>query len=229
MDTLFTTLSAGLEQEPLIALLAALGWGLASVALSPCHLMTVPLAVAFVRGGPQVEQSEARSTLGLSVVFALATLVCLALIGGVTLASGRIAGDIWGIAPWLAAALLLFAGLLMLGVIDLPGLRLDQDKVPRGYRGAAIVGGTVGLTLGPCTFAFMAPVIGVAIATSLGAAVTLFLAFSLGHTIGVVVAGVLGARVGVWISRGGRAAGVVKSTLGVLLIGTAITMIATAP
>jgi len=45
----------------------------------------------------------------------------------VTVTAGRIAGDLWGVGPWLGAALLLFAGLTLLEVLNLPGASTSAD------------------------------------------------------------------------------------------------------
>lgn len=229
MGDLFAALAEGLEASPTLALLAAFGWGLASVALSPCHLMGVPLAVGYL--GAVEPPAPRRSTWSLSLVVALSGLIALAAIGAITIGAGRIAGDLWGIGPWIAAALLLFAGLSLLGAITIPSLSAAklEGKVPRNLRGAAVLGTTLGVTLGPCTFAFMAPVLATALSATAAAATLVLVGFALGHVAAVAVAGLLGVRVAAVLAGTSRVAAATKVVVGALLIASAIYLIATAP
>lgn len=231
MGDLFEWLSTSLTLDPLTGLLAAVAWGVVSVVLSPCHLATVPLAIAFL--GKRSEGGGALSRpAGLSAVFALGTLASLLAVGAITVLSGRIAGDLWGVGPWLAAGLLLLAGLVMLDVVALPASwGLSQDRVPGGPRGAALLGASLGVTLGPCTFAFMAPVLAVAFDPTVGqgAALALMLAFGLGHTLAIGVAGLLGIRVGGWLRSTERVTRWGRASAGALLVLAGLYLVATAP
>jgi len=224
---IFESLSGAVGGTAAVALLGAFAWGLVSVALSPCHLASVPLAVAFVR------RDGAGSRSGMRAVLALGVLASLALVGAVTVAAGRIAGDLWGVGPWLAALALLLCGLYLLGALELPGqFALRQDRIPRNRCGALVIGLFLGLTLGPCTFAFFAPVL----AVSIGAAgespafsSALVAAFALGHALAIATAGMLGLRVGEWIRRGGVIAARLRALTGVVMLACAILLIATTP
>ena len=48
MEQLFTNLSHAVEGAPLVALAAAVVWGVLSIVLSPCHLASIPLIVGFI-------------------------------------------------------------------------------------------------------------------------------------------------------------------------------------
>jgi cytochrome c-type biogenesis protein len=89
-------------------------------------------------------------------------------------------------------------------LIPLPwnGLQLSPQRYS-GLPAALVLGLLFGIGLGPCTFAFMAPVLGVVFqtaATRLGASVSLLAAFALGHCAVIVVAGVLAGRVGAYLN-----------------------------
>lgn len=225
MDELFTALSHGLEQSPALAVLAAFGWGIASVALSPCHLTSVPLAVGYLGAAP----GGGRSPLGLGLVLATAELLTLAAIGAITIAAGRIAGDVWGVGSWIAAGLMLLAGLALLDVLPLPSTGGLRRVVSRDLRGAATLGATLGVTLGPCTFAFMAPVLATAMIATPAAAVAVLAGFAAGHVLATVAAGLLGARVGGWLRSGRRFTAIAKAVVGAALIAAALYLVATAP
>ena len=227
MNSLFEWLSTALETHSAWALFAALGWGLTSVALSPCHLASVPIAVSFL-------STEGRhSALRTSLELALGVLVSLAAVGVVTVAAGRIAGDLWGVGPWIAVGSLLFAGLYLLGVVQLPSsLQIHQERIPRTTLGAILVGLLLGVTLGPCTFAFFAPVFAVAFGLAeqqIGLSSALVASFALGHTLAIATAGVLGLKLSKWISHGGTTMARVRGLAGAALLLSAIYIIATIP
>lgn len=186
----------------------------------------MPLAVAFIR------KDDHGSQAGVSLALALGVLVSLAIVGAVTLAAGRIAGDLWGAGPWIGALILLCAGLYFLDVLSLPtSMGIDSSRIPRNGWGAVLIGLILGVTLGPCTFAFFAPVF----AASFGSvereplfASGLVSAFALGHTLAIAVAGMLGLRVGAWLSKGVRLTSGLRSLAGLCLIVSAVYLIATA-
>lgn len=195
MNDLLTALSRGLSGPLPVAVAAAFAWGVASVLLSPCHLAGVPLVVAFASGRPA---RSARLAFGMSCVVAAGVLVAVVAVGAVTLGLGRLVGDLgaWGNA--VAGMVLVAVGLYLLGVVWFVP---EPAIVPQGRRGlvAAFSAGVLfGLGLGPCTFAFLAPVIGMALARGtddpVGAA-SLLAAFALGHVGVLVAAGTAGERV----------------------------------
>lgn len=222
MNALFEWLSAGLAAHVPMALFAALLWGLASVALSPCHLASVPIAVAFLR------HDEGKSPLAISTVLAIGVVASVAVIGAITVAAGRIAGDLFGIGPWLAAAALFFAGLYLLDVLEVPtGISINQERIPKNTKGALLVGLLLGLTLGPCTFAFFAPVFAAGFgteATSILFAALLVAAFALGHAVAITAAGLFGLRIQSFIARTNAP----RKLAGVALLGASLYLVATA-
>jgi len=227
VNGIFEWLSAALAMPMGWALLAAAGWGLASIALSPCHLASVPLAIAFL------QRDKDSSKWSLSLALGLGVLASLALIGVVTVAAGRIAGDLWGIGPWIGTLALFLAGLYLLGVLQVPtGLSINQERIPRNARGALIVGAFLGITLGPCSFAFFAPVFVASIdlaSSQMLLASGLVAAFALGHTLGISLAGVFGIKLNDWFERREKRAASMRQLAGVLLLFSAFYLIATTP
>ncbi len=87
-----------------------------------------------------------------------------------------------------------------MGIIQLSwGDSATQNIVrKKGYLAALIMGLLFGVALGPCTFAYMAPMLGVAFrvaAANLPYAVMLMLAFGIGHCLVIVLAGTLTEKV----------------------------------
>lgn len=195
IESILTALSEGLTGSLLVAVLAAAAWGVASVVLSPCHLAGIPLVVAFASGGAE---RSVRRAFGMSLVVAAGVLVSVTIVGAVTLALGRLIGDLGATGTTIAGAILIAVGLYLAGAFWFVP---EPAIVPSGRRGAAAAfaaGGLFGLGLGPCTFAFLAPVIGVVLArggTDPAGAAALLGAFAAGHAGVLVVAGTAGEHV----------------------------------
>ena len=159
LDSLFTWLTTALSQQFGIALVAALGWGVVSILLSPCHLSSIPLVIGYLSS--QGEQGMKRS-YSLSLVFALGILITIGLIGAITASAGRMMGDVgvWG--NIIVAGVFFIVGLYLMDVISLSwGGIVPRTSFARGWKGALLLGLIFGIGLGPCTFAYMAPVLGV--------------------------------------------------------------------
>ena len=191
MEQLFTTLTHAVEGTPLVALSAALVWGILSILLSPCHLASIPLIVGFI--DEQGRTSVGRAFL-ISSLFALGILLTIAVIGGITAAAGRMMGDVGRYGNYFVALIFFGVGLHLLGVLRNPfGKKLDQVNMKRKGMGAAFLLGFVfGIALGPCSFAFMAPLLGITF--RLGAeqpvyAGSLLLMYGVGHCSVIVLAG----------------------------------------
>jgi cytochrome c-type biogenesis protein len=196
---LFGALSHAVTGAPLIALSAAFLWGVLSVLLSPCHLANIPLVIAFIAGQGRI---TARRAFGLSALFAAGILVMIGVVGGITVAAGRLAGDAGLFARYLAAAVLFVVGLHFFDVLPLPwsGAALTGTR-RRGAPAALICGLLFGVALGPCTFAYMAPMLGVTFnvaAASLAYGALLLLAYGFGHCSVIVMAGTSTE----WVERG---------------------------
>jgi len=195
MDTVFCWLTEAMGGAPWIALLAAAGWGVASLVLSPCHLASIPLIVGFVA---KSRSKGTRQALGCSLLFALGILTTIAAVGGITAAAGRMLGDLGAWPNYAVAVVLLLVGLHLLELVPLPwtgGLALPRYQ---GKAAALILGLLFGLALGPCTFAYLAPVLGLIFNVAReqpGFAVLLLLAYGTGHCALIVVAGVSTQRV----------------------------------
>ncbi len=221
------TILGWLEASSGLAVLGAALWGLASVLLSPCHLASLPLLVGFLGR----LDGQPLGPRGLAAWVTAGVSASLLVVAGVSLAAGRILGDLWGVGPWLMIAFLILAGLVLLEAVDLPSVgQLRPERARAGALGAATAGGVLGVTLGPCTFGFFAPLL----AFGAGSAPWALKATTLGvfvaaHLAATFTAGVLGARVGGWLSQGGRVARVAKGLVGLGAIAVALEMIVNGP
>jgi cytochrome c-type biogenesis protein len=190
LDELFTWLTMAMSGTFGIALVAALGWGIISIILSPCHLSSIPLVVGYISS--QGKEGVKRS-YSISLVFGIGILITIGLIGAITASAGRMMGDVgvWG--NVIVAGVFFVVGLYLMDVINLSwnGF-MPQTSFARGYKGALLLGLIFGIGLGPCTFAYMAPVLGVAFSvatTNMFQALWLIGAFGVGHCAVIVAAG----------------------------------------
>jgi cytochrome c-type biogenesis protein len=228
IENIFNILSELLYGNFWLATLSSFLWGILSIILSPCHLSSIPLIIGFLSSQGKISLGR---TFTLSLVFASGILITIAIIGVITLSAGRIMGDIGPIGNYLVAVVFLAVGLYLLDLIRLPwdGAKLSGTKY-KGLVAALVLGLIFGIGLGPCTFAFMAPVLGVVFSvssTDMVLAVSLLGAFALGHCLVIVIAGTLMNKVQQYLnwSENSKAINIVKKVCGVLVILGGIYMI----
>lgn len=222
MVDLLTWLTRAVEGSALVALSAAFTWGVLSLVLSPCHLASIPLVVGLIsQQGPDV---TARRALSLSLVFATGIFITVAAVGLVTASLGRMVGDVGGWANPVLCGILCVVGLYLMGVIRLPQWGGGPASTSlRGLPAALLLGLVFGVALGPCTFAYMAPVLGVTFrvaSTNFLYAALLLLAFAVGHCSVIALAGTsmpLAQRVLRW-NESSRAASHIRRVCGLLVI-----------
>ena len=221
IQQLFTFLERLSEQGTAWTAAAAFGWGILSILLSPCHLASIPLVVAYVNRG---QVSSTRRAFGLSLLFSLGIFLTTAAIGIITAIFGTMLGDIgpWG--SWLVAAVFILFGLVLLEVITLPWSGPNMaSSTHSGWLGALMLGLIFGAAVGPCTFAYMAPILAVAFkgaGTHFLYAIALILLYSIGHCGAIVLAGTLGARLQTFLNwdQESHLTARIRKACGILLI-----------
>ncbi len=190
MEKLFTALSHAVEGAPALALVAAAAWGVLSIVLSPCHLASIPLIVGFISEQGRVTTRRAFWT---SVLFAVGILITIAAIGAITAAAGRMLGDVWRYGNYFVALIFFAVGLHLVGVIPMPWSGPGHVGMKRkGLLAALILGLLFGIALGPCTFAYMAPMLGVTFKLAKTAPLygaSLLFSYGVGHCAVIVAAG----------------------------------------
>lgn len=190
MNALFEAVNSMMTGGIGITLVASFIWGVLSIALSPCHLTSIPLIIGFIDTA-EVKTTSRRFTL--SALFSVGILVSIALLGLLTSALGRIAGDIGGWSNWIAAIVFSVVGLSFLDIIPLNFGGIDAIPIKKkGRRAAFIIGLIFGIALGPCTFAFMAPVLAVSFlsqSSTLLSNTMILTAYGIGHSLLIVIAG----------------------------------------
>lgn len=219
---LFEWLTVAVSDTSGLAVLAALIWGILSILLSPCHLASLPLIVGFVDGQGRISTGRA---FFISLLFSTGILLSIAVIGLVTGLMGRIMGDIGVWSNYFVAAVFIFVGLVLLDIVSFPSFGLGGQP---GYRqkgplAAFILGLIFGLALGPCTFAYMAPIL--AIVFNFSAAnwifsLVLIAAYAIGHCSVIVLAGTSTELVQHYLNWNERSRGtvLVKRICGALVV-----------
>ena len=190
MEYLFTVLSHAVEGAAGIALAAAFAWGILSILLSPCHLASIPLIVGFI---DQQGQITTRRAFTISLLFSVGILITIGVIGAITAAAGRMLGDVGRYGNYFVAVIFFVVGLYLLDVIRLPMPGAAQPGIKRkGMLAAFILGLVFGIALGPCTFAYMAPMLAITFklaATNLSYGILLLVVYGIGHCSVIVLAG----------------------------------------
>jgi len=232
IQQLFTTLTHAVESTPLIAIGAAFVWGVLSIILSPCHLASIPLIVGFI--DEQGKISTKRAFL-ISTLFAVGILITIGAIGGITAAAGRMMGDVGRFGNYFVALIFFVVGLHLLGIIPMPWSGPGQVGMKKkGALAAFILGLVFGIALGPCTFAYMAPMLGVTFklaATNLPYGILLMLLYGVGHCSVIVFAGTFTEVVQRYLNWNERSKGAVilKKICGILVLLGGVYLIYTAP
>lgn len=221
MEQLFITLTRAIEGAAPVALGASLIWGILSVILSPCHLSSIPLIIGFIS-----EQGNltTRKAFSLSFLFGLGILVTIAAIGVVTAAMGRMMGDVGRYGNYIVAAVFFIVGLHLVGIIPMPFSGPGSVRMRRkGLLASFILGLVFGVALGPCTFAYMAPVLTltfkVAVTNAIYAAL-LLAAYGIGHCAVIVAAGTSAEAVQNYLNWNEKSKGIsiLKQICGVLVM-----------
>ena len=214
-----------------MALSAAFVWGVLSILLSPCHLASIPLIVGFI---DQQGRMTTRRAFTISLLFSVGILITIAVIGVITAAAGRMLGDVgrWG--NYGVAVIFFVVGLYLLDAIRIPMPGAAQPGVKRkGMLAAFILGLVFGVALGPCTFAYMAPMLAVTFklaATNLPYGILLLAIYGVGHCAVIVLAGTFTEVVQHYLNWNEKSKGAVilKKICGILVLLGGLYLIYTA-
>jgi cytochrome c-type biogenesis protein len=232
MQELFTKLTHAVEGAWFIALTASFVWGVLSVILSPCHLASIPLIVGFIDGQGRI---STRRAFIIATLFAVGILITIAAIGAITAVAGRMMGDMGRYGNYFVAIIFFLIGLHLLNVIPMPWSGPGQVGMKqKGMLAAFILGLVFGIALGPCTFAYMAPMLGVTFklgSTNLFYGIVLLCVYGIGHCSVIVFAGTFTEVVQRYMNWNEKSKGsvILKKICGVLVLLGGIYLIYTAP
>ena len=232
MEQLFTSLTHAVEGSALIAASAAFIWGILSILLSPCHLASIPLIVGFIDEQGQISTGRA---FFISLLFSTGILLTIGVIGAITAGAGRMLGDIGRYGNYFVAVIFFIVGLHLLDVIPMSWSGPSRVGMKRrGLLAAFILGLVFGIALGPCTFAYMAPMLAITFkvaATNLFYGVLLLAVYGAGHCAVIVLAGTSTELVEHYLKWNEKSKGalILKKVCGVLVLLGGVWLIYTAP
>jgi len=214
-------LTRAVEGSWLIAIAASFLWGVLSILLSPCHLASIPLIVGFIDEQGRI---STRRAFIISTLFAVGILITIAGIGAITAVAGRMMGDVGKYGNYFVALIFFVVGLHLLDVIPIPFSGPGQVGMKqKGMLAALVLGLVFGVALGPCTFAYMAPMLAVTFklaATNIPYGIILLLAYGLGHCSVIVLAGTSTELVQHYLNWNEKSKGaiILKKICGVLIL-----------
>lgn len=219
MDTFFITINQWMTTGGWFAALGCLLWGMVSVLLSPCHLASIPLIVAYVGGQDRIV--EGRQAAKYAALFSIGLFITIAAVGIISALLGRILGDIgpyWGV---FIGLILLYVAIDMLGLAtcSTPGSLMGKLRV-RGALGALVLGLAYGVLSGSCTFGFIAPILAIiTVQEKIITGILLITLFGIGHCLPIAVAGSSTATVKKMMASSffGRGSSLFRKGAGVLI------------
>jgi cytochrome c-type biogenesis protein len=221
LEYLFTLLSSAVGGSAAIALPASFTWGVLSILLSPCHLSSIPLIVGFIDEQGRISTKRAFS---IALLFSSGLMISIAVIGLITALAGRMMGDVGRYGNYFVAGIFFLVGLHLFDLIPMPWSGPRQIGMERrGLLAAFILGFIFGIALGPCTFAYMAPILSITFqlsASQMWYGVILLLAYAVGHCSIIVLAGTFTELVQRYLDWNEQSKGpmIVKKVCGVLVI-----------
>jgi cytochrome c-type biogenesis protein len=231
MQHFFTILTNAVEGTAVIALVASFIWGVLSILLSPCHLASIPLIVGFIDEQGKISTKRA---FWISFLFAAGILITIGFVGAITAAAGRLMGDVGRYGNYFVAAIFFLVGLHLLDVIPMPFSGPSKIGIKsKGLLAAFLLGLIFGIAIGPCTFAYMAPMLAVTFkvaSTNIAYGILLLVFYGIGHCSVIVFAGTFTEVVQHYLNWSEKSQGAVilKRICGVLVLAGGLYMIYTA-
>ena len=188
LDTIFEVMfSSGA-----LKYLGAFLWGIASVILSPCGISSIPLVVSYITNTDN--PSRLRAFI-ISCAFCLGIIFNLMLVAFVMSGIGMLLGGYERFLTFIVAAVFIIMGLHLTGIIHVRFFSLGsggKGTESQSIKGAVILGIVSGLALGPCSIAYVSPVLSLAMSEASNGffyAAGLILAYALGYSFVLVIAG----------------------------------------
>lgn len=189
MDQALLTINAWIMGGTAIAALGCFLWGVVSVALSPCHMASIPLIVSYVAG--QEKAVKAKEAVYYAVAFSIGLFITIALVGIICSLLGRMLGEVGPYWTILVGAILLWVALDMMGIskCSMSGSLMGRIKI-KGLWGAFSLGLAYGVLSGSCTFGFIAPILAIiTIQQKVLTGILFIVLFGIGHCVPIAVAG----------------------------------------
>jgi len=190
MDSFFLLVNEWITSGTAIAALGCFVWGMISVLLSPCHLASIPLVVAYVAGQDRI--IAGRQAVWYAVLFSFGLFLTITLVGIICALMGRMLGDVGPYWTMVVGLILLWVAVDMLGLAkscSLPSGAMGRLRL-KGHGGAFVLGLAYGVLSGSCTFGFIAPILAIiTVQKQVLTGVLFILLFAIGHCLPIALAG----------------------------------------
>ena len=182
---------AALQTPGTASLAASLVWGIFGMLLSPCSLITLPLIVGYIESA---EDRGMKNAFVISVWFSMGIFANVAMVGIVIASAGALLAEVGRYTNYLVAAVFILFGLHLLDVIRMPWFKQakTRDYKGNGPLGALILGLFSGLAIGPCAFAYLAPMLVIAMKAASSnpyMGLSMILAYAVGNCMVLILAG----------------------------------------
>ena len=199
----------------------AFAWGAASVLLSPCGISLVPLVVSYIENTDTPTRWRA---FIVSCAFSLGIIFNLALVALITSGLGLLLGGYEKFLTLFVAVTFILMGLHLTGLIHVKIFNFGsgaKGTESQNLRGAVVLGIVSGLAVGPCSIAYVSPVLSLAMSRS---SFMLVIAYALGYAAVLVAAGTFAQLFTNFLQseRGGKVLKVINILCGVALIAGGI-------
>ncbi len=195
LNHFFMTLNGWMMGDLLIGAVGCLLWGVVSVALSPCHLASIPLIVSYVAG--QERALETKDAALCAVIFSIGLFITIAALGIICSLLGSMLGQVSPYWTILVGAILIWVALDIWGVskCSMSGSLMGRIKI-KGMLGALVLGLAYGILSGSCTFGFIAPILAIiTMQQKVLTGIMYIVLFGIGQCIPIAVAGSSTAKV----------------------------------
>ena len=173
--------------------LGAFLWGAASVFLSPCGIGIIPLVISYIENTENPTRSRA---FKISCAFCLGIIFNLMLVAFVTSGIGMLLGGYEKLLTLFVAIVFIVMGLHLTGIIHVKIFALTsgaKGTESQNLKGAVILGIVSGLAVGPCSIAYVSPVLSLAISGASESgfmySVSLILSYAIGYSLVIILAG----------------------------------------
>ena len=170
--------------------LGAFMWGMASVLLSPCGISLVPLVVSYIEN---TDTPTRKRAFIVSCAFSLGIIFNLALVALITSGLGLLLGGYEKFLTLFVAVIFILMGLHLTGLIHVKFFSLTsgaKGTESQNLKGAIILGIVSGLAVGPCSIAYVSPVLSLAMSSaSFINSFLLIIFYALGYSAVLIAAG----------------------------------------
>lgn len=222
-----------------LCLLICLVWGVLSVLFCPCHLASIPMIISYIK---EQKTDSVKYAVTLSFLFSSAIFLVICLIGVITVSMGKALEESESVLDYVIGVIFILVGLHICGVLKYHhhdhcheehhdshcGAHEIKYK-KKGYLGAFFYGLIFGILLAPCTFAYMAPIMGVALkkaVTSQLHALLMFVFYGIGNVLVISCASIFTEYVSKYNhwTHDSRSCNVIKIICGIIIILAGIYM-----